>query len=68
MTPTKTFLEDRAYGYGLNAQPDIEEAGRQAYLDAKAGKGLSSTFETVVEGKRWIAAHRRIHALEKHKD
>ena len=35
-----------------------EKAGRQAYLDAKAGKGLSPIFETLEEGKLWIAARR----------
>jgi Arc/MetJ-type ribon-helix-helix transcriptional regulator len=43
----------------LKALPDIEEAGRQAYLDAKAGKGLSPVFETVEQGQRWLARERR---------
>ncbi|MGD0947199.1 MAG: ribbon-helix-helix domain-containing protein [Candidatus Binatia bacterium] len=43
----------------FRALPDIEEAGRQAYLDAKAGKGLSPIFETVEQGQRWIARERR---------
>lgn len=33
---------DQAY---LRAQPDIDAAGRQAYLNAKAGKGLSRAYD-----------------------
>ena len=43
----------------FKALPDIEEAGRRAYLDAKAGKGLSPIFETVEQGQRWLARERR---------
>jgi Arc/MetJ-type ribon-helix-helix transcriptional regulator len=38
-----------ALRFYLRAQPDIDEAGRQAYLDAKAGKGLSPVYETADE-------------------
>ena len=33
----------------LRAQPAIDAAGRQAYLDAKAGKGLSPACDTADE-------------------
>lgn len=56
---TRSEVVREALRYYLHAQPDIEEAGRQAYLDAKAGKGLSPIFETIEEGKRWITAQRR---------
>lgn len=35
------------------------DRGRQAYLNAKAGKGLSPAFETTDQGKRWMADQRR---------
>jgi Arc/MetJ-type ribon-helix-helix transcriptional regulator len=56
---TRSEVVREALRYYFHAQPDIEEAGRRAYLDAKAGNGLSPSFKTVEEGKRWIAGQRR---------
>ena len=56
---SRSELVRDALRFYLQAQPDIEEAGRRAYLDAKAGKGLSPAFETVEEGRRWMAEQRR---------
>jgi Arc/MetJ-type ribon-helix-helix transcriptional regulator len=56
---TRSEVVREALRYYFHAQPDIEDAGRRAYLDAKAGKGLSPIFDTVEEGKRWIAAQPR---------
>ncbi len=46
---TRSEVVREALRYYFNAQPDIEDAGRQAYLNAKAGKGLSPAFETADE-------------------
>lgn len=43
---SRSELVREALRFYLRAQPDIDEAGRQAYLDAKAGKGLSPVFDT----------------------
>ena len=43
---TRSELVRDALRFYLSAQPDIDEAGRKAYLDAKAGKGLSPIFDT----------------------
>jgi Arc/MetJ-type ribon-helix-helix transcriptional regulator len=57
---TRSELVRDALRFYLHAQPDIDEAGRQAYREAKAGKGLSPLFETAAEG----IAH--LHAAAKH--
>jgi Arc/MetJ-type ribon-helix-helix transcriptional regulator len=43
---SRSELVRDALRFYLHAQHDIEDAGRQAYLDAKAGKGLSPAFDT----------------------
>lgn len=43
---TRSEVVREALRYYFRAQTDVEEAGRRAYLDAKAGKGLSPTFDT----------------------
>jgi Arc/MetJ-type ribon-helix-helix transcriptional regulator len=43
---SRSELVRDALRFYLRAQPDIDEAGRQAYLNAKAGKGLSPAFDT----------------------
>ena len=43
---SRSELVRDALRFYLRAQPDIDEASRQAYLDAKAGKGLSPVFDT----------------------
>lgn len=46
---TRSELVRDALRFYLRAEPDIEDAGRQAYLDAKAGKGLSPVYDTADE-------------------
>ena len=43
---SRSELVRDALRFYLKAQPDIDDAGRQAYLDAKAGKGLSPVYDT----------------------
>lgn len=43
---TRSEVVREALRYYFRAQADIDEAGRQAYLNAKAGKGLSPAFDT----------------------
>jgi hypothetical protein len=42
-------VEERADGFLLKPVAIIPDPDQQAYLDAKAGKGLSPTFDTVDE-------------------
>jgi Arc/MetJ-type ribon-helix-helix transcriptional regulator len=46
---SRSELVRDALRFYLRAQPDIDAAGRQAYLDAKAGKGLSPVYDTADE-------------------
>jgi len=46
---SRSELVRDALRFYLHAQPDIDDAGRQAYLNAKAGKGLSPAFDTAAE-------------------
>lgn len=47
---TRSELVRDALRFYLRAQSDIEDAGRQAYLDAKAGKGLSPSSRPPTTG------------------
>jgi Arc/MetJ-type ribon-helix-helix transcriptional regulator len=62
---TRSELVRDALRFYLHAQPDIDEAGRQAYFDAKAGKGLSPIFDTADEGIAHLHAAAKRHAVAK---
>lgn len=44
--PTSRSKADQRRRPDFRAQSDLDEASRQAYLNAKAGKGLSPAFDT----------------------
>ena len=46
---SRSELTREAFRVYFRAKADIDEAGRQAYLNAKAGKGLSPAFDTADE-------------------
>jgi hypothetical protein len=55
-------VEERPEGFLLRPVTITPDPDRQAYLDAKAGKGLSPVFNTAAEGiahLRKSIAHRR---------
>jgi Arc/MetJ-type ribon-helix-helix transcriptional regulator len=62
---TRSELVRDALRFYLRAQSDIEDAGRQAYLDAKAGKGLSPIFETADEGLAHLHTAVKRHTVAK---
>ncbi|MFI5399162.1 MAG: ribbon-helix-helix domain-containing protein [Candidatus Binatia bacterium] len=43
---SRSELVRKALRFYLRAQPNTDAAGRQAYLNAKAGKGLSPAYDT----------------------
>jgi len=58
---TRSEVVREALRHYLGAQEEIEDAGRRAYLAAKAGKGLSPVFEIADDA----IAHLRASAVKR---